>query len=71
MEHDTNLEVLDSPDPELEGGVLVADHEGVVVLLEGGHGPHVAHALLHRLVERDGLAGPRDQDHHLPRGQAQ
>ena len=62
----THLEVLDRPDPELEGGVLVAHHQGVVVHLEGGHSPHVAHALLNRLVQRDGLVGASDQHHHLP-----
>ena len=29
------LEVLDGPDLEVEGGVLVADHQGSRVLLEG------------------------------------
>ena len=61
-----HLEVLDCPDPELEGGVLVAHHQGVVVHLEGGDSPHVTHALLHRLVQRDGLVGPGDEHHHLP-----
>ena len=46
----TDLEVLDSPDPELQRGVLVADHERVVMLLEGGHGPHVTHSLFYRLI---------------------
>ena len=44
-----HLEVLDCADPELQGGVLVADNHGVAVLLEGGHGPHVAHTLLNSL----------------------
>ena len=44
---------------------LIADHEGVGVLLEGGHRPHVAHPLLYRLVQRNGLVGSRDQNHHL------
>merc|ERR1712066_326051 len=60
------LEVLDCPDPELEGGVLVTHHQGVVVHLEGGDSPHVTHALLHCLVQRDGLVSASDQHHHLP-----
>ena len=50
-----DLEVLDGPDPELESGVIVADHEGVVVVLEGGHGPHVAHSLLYCLILQTNL----------------
>ena len=59
------LEVTHGLDLELQGGVFVADKDGVGVLLEGGDGPHVTHPLLDGLVEGQGLVGPRDQNHHL------
>ena len=43
------VEVLDRLDLELGRRGLVHDEGGAGVLLQGGHGPHVAHALLHRL----------------------
>ena len=43
------LEVLDSPNLEVQGRVLVADHQGSRVLLEGGDGPHVVHSFFHCL----------------------
>ncbi len=46
------LEVLDSADAQLQGRILVADHEGVGVLLEGGHRPHVTHPLLDGLERK-------------------
>ena len=43
------VEVLDGLDLEFGGRRLVHDKGGAWVLLQRRHGPHVAHALLHRL----------------------
>ena len=57
------LEVLDSLDLELGGGVLVAHEYGARVHLKGAHRPHVVDALLDGHVESERLVSARDQYH--------
>lgn len=59
------FEILDGFHFQLQGGVLVAHEHRAGVLLEGRHGPHVAHALLDGFVQSKGLVGARDENHHL------
>ncbi len=55
------LEVLDGPDFEVQGGVLVADHQRPGVLLKGRHSPHVVHTLLDSLEGKDQAQNHRHQ----------
>ncbi len=45
------LEVLDGPDLEVEGRVLIADHQSAGVLLESRNGPHVVHSFFDCLFD--------------------
>ena len=47
------LEVLDGPDLEVEGRVLIADHQSAGVLLESRNGPHVVHSFFDRLFNNN------------------